>query len=199
MQREGRAIHKGDLHASEQTRPDVMEAREAWFEGQLDLNPERVVFLDETATASEQARDGGLADTGQAAEDDQGGHRVRVRSQQRTRLATEPQRNRQPSIVPVWSPRLVLFRQRSTTRDAASKACRLCLWSPHFEAAMTPLRCRQTRGRGDRHADRLAVLASRSIARRNWPHRPRSRDSGCGFPACSARRPRAGGPPRPCC
>ena len=32
-----------------------MEAREDWFEGQLDLDPERVVFLDETATATDMA------------------------------------------------------------------------------------------------------------------------------------------------
>ena len=32
-----------------------MEAREDWFEGQLDLDPEGVVFLDETATATDMA------------------------------------------------------------------------------------------------------------------------------------------------
>ena len=30
----------------------MTEAREAWFEEQLDLDPNRVVFLDETATAT---------------------------------------------------------------------------------------------------------------------------------------------------
>ena len=56
---------KGDLHAAEQGRPDVMEAREAWFEGQLDLDPERVVFLDETATATNMERRYGRAQRGE--------------------------------------------------------------------------------------------------------------------------------------
>jgi len=42
-----------------------MEAREAWFEGQLDLNPERVVFLDETATATNMERRYGRAPRGE--------------------------------------------------------------------------------------------------------------------------------------
>jgi transposase len=43
----------------------VREAREAWFEGQLDLNPERVVFLDETATATNMERRYGRAPRGE--------------------------------------------------------------------------------------------------------------------------------------
>ena len=39
----------------------MKEAREAWFEGQLDLDPERVVFLDETATATNMERRYGRA------------------------------------------------------------------------------------------------------------------------------------------
>ena len=31
-------------------------AREAWFAGQLDLDPERLVFLDETAAATSMVR-----------------------------------------------------------------------------------------------------------------------------------------------
>ena len=38
-----------------------MEAREAWFEGQLDLDPDHVVFLDETATATNMERRYGRA------------------------------------------------------------------------------------------------------------------------------------------
>jgi len=38
-----------------------MEARQTWFEGQLDLDPERVVFLDETATATNMERRYGRA------------------------------------------------------------------------------------------------------------------------------------------
>ena len=42
-----------------------MEAREAWFDGQLDLDPDRVVFLDETAAATNMARRYGRAPRGQ--------------------------------------------------------------------------------------------------------------------------------------
>ena len=42
-----------------------MEAREAWFEGQLDLDPEHVVFLDETATATNMERRYGRAPRGE--------------------------------------------------------------------------------------------------------------------------------------
>ena len=34
----------------------MMEARKAWFEGQFDLDPDRVVLLDETATAPNMER-----------------------------------------------------------------------------------------------------------------------------------------------
>ena len=36
-------------------------AREAWFDGQLDLDPERLVFMDETAAATNMARRFGRA------------------------------------------------------------------------------------------------------------------------------------------
>lgn len=42
-----------------------MEARERWFEGQLDLDPDRVVFLDETAAATNMVRRYGRAPRGQ--------------------------------------------------------------------------------------------------------------------------------------
>jgi transposase len=35
-------------HASEQDREDVAAAREDWFEGQLDLDPSKLVFIDES-------------------------------------------------------------------------------------------------------------------------------------------------------
>jgi hypothetical protein len=34
----------------------VKAAREAWFEGQLDLDPDRLVFIDETAANTAMAR-----------------------------------------------------------------------------------------------------------------------------------------------
>ena len=42
-----------------------MEARERWFEDQVDLDPDRVVFLDETATATNMQRRYGRAPRGQ--------------------------------------------------------------------------------------------------------------------------------------
>src|SRR5215213_2549500 len=47
---------KKTAHAAEQDRPDVAEAREAWFEGQLDLDPARLVFIDETGASTKMAR-----------------------------------------------------------------------------------------------------------------------------------------------
>jgi transposase len=42
-----------------------MEAREAWFEAQLDLDPERMVFIDETAAATNMERRYGRAPRGE--------------------------------------------------------------------------------------------------------------------------------------
>jgi hypothetical protein len=42
-----------------------MEAREAWFEAQLDLDPERIVFIDETAAATNMERRYGRAPRGE--------------------------------------------------------------------------------------------------------------------------------------
>jgi len=43
----------------------VNEARETWFEGQLDLDPERLVFIDETAANTKMARLHGRAPRGE--------------------------------------------------------------------------------------------------------------------------------------
>src|ERR671913_1612365 len=51
-----RSHAKKTAHAAEQDRPDVRAAREAWFEGQLDLDPARLVFIDETGTSTKMAR-----------------------------------------------------------------------------------------------------------------------------------------------
>ena len=40
-------------------------AREAWFEGQLDLDPERLIFIDETAATTKMARLRGRAPKGE--------------------------------------------------------------------------------------------------------------------------------------
>ena len=52
-------------HAAEQDRPDVLRRRRAWFEGQLDLDPERLVFIDETGASTKMARLHGRAPRGQ--------------------------------------------------------------------------------------------------------------------------------------
>ena len=40
-------------------------AREAWFAGQLDLDPDKLVFLDETAASTNRARRSGRAPRGE--------------------------------------------------------------------------------------------------------------------------------------
>ena len=47
---------KKTAHASEQQRPDVARRRQAWFEAQPDLDPERLVFIDETGASTKMAR-----------------------------------------------------------------------------------------------------------------------------------------------
>jgi transposase len=49
-------IQKKIAHAAEQSRADVKCAREAWFEGQLDLDPEKLIFIDETGATTKMAR-----------------------------------------------------------------------------------------------------------------------------------------------
>jgi hypothetical protein len=52
-------------HASEEEREDVAAAREAWFEGQLDLDPLKLVSIDETAISMNMARRFGWAPQGE--------------------------------------------------------------------------------------------------------------------------------------
>nr|WP_191856568.1 IS630 family transposase [Agrobacterium tumefaciens] len=52
-------------HAVEQSRPDILEKRQCWFEDQLDLDPERLVFIDETWTATNMARTHGRCRKGE--------------------------------------------------------------------------------------------------------------------------------------
>jgi transposase len=49
----------------EQDRPDVLSRRHCWFAGQLDMDPERLVFIDETWTATNMARTHGRCAKGQ--------------------------------------------------------------------------------------------------------------------------------------
>ncbi len=55
---------KKTAHAAEQERPDIRKRREAWFAGQLDLDPARLVFIDETWASTNMARRYGRAPRG---------------------------------------------------------------------------------------------------------------------------------------
>ena len=58
-------MEKKTAHASEQDRPDILRRREEWFDGQLDLDPERLVFIDETWASTNMARRYGRAPRGE--------------------------------------------------------------------------------------------------------------------------------------
>lgn len=58
-------MEKKTAHANEQDRPDILKRREDWFEGQLDLDPERLVFIDETWASTNMARRRGRAPKGE--------------------------------------------------------------------------------------------------------------------------------------
>lgn len=56
---------KKTAHASEQARPDVAARRQAWFDAQPDLDPEDLVFIDETGASTKMARLRGRAPRGE--------------------------------------------------------------------------------------------------------------------------------------
>src|SRR5215218_4638085 len=56
---------KKSAHAAEQDRPDVLKRRQNWFEDQLELDPARLVFIDETGAATNMARLRGWVPKGQ--------------------------------------------------------------------------------------------------------------------------------------
>lgn len=49
----------------EQDRPDVLKRRRAWFDGQLDLDPQKSIFIDETGLSTKMARLRGRAFRGE--------------------------------------------------------------------------------------------------------------------------------------
>ncbi|WP_373488611.1 IS630 family transposase [Blastomonas sp.] len=63
--RRGMTPQKKTGHAIEQDRPDVLKQRHDWFDGQLDLEPERLVFIDETWTATNMTRSHGRCRKGE--------------------------------------------------------------------------------------------------------------------------------------
>jgi len=54
--RHGITFKKKTAHAEEQQRADVLTQRRKWFEGQLDLDPTKLVFIDETGATTNMAR-----------------------------------------------------------------------------------------------------------------------------------------------
>ena len=58
-------VQKKSAHAAEQQRPDVLRRRIAWFDGQLDLDPKKLIFIDETAASTKMARLRGRAPCGE--------------------------------------------------------------------------------------------------------------------------------------
>ena len=54
-------MEKKSAHAAEQDRPDILTRRWDWLEGQLDLDPDRLVFIDETWASTNMARTHGRA------------------------------------------------------------------------------------------------------------------------------------------
>ena len=58
-------MEKKSAHAAEQDRPDVLMRRQDWFETQPDLDPERLVFIDETWASINMARRHGRCRRGQ--------------------------------------------------------------------------------------------------------------------------------------
>jgi transposase len=56
---------KKTAHAAEQDRPDIKARRQAWFRGQPSLDPERLVFIDETGASTKMARLRGRAMRGE--------------------------------------------------------------------------------------------------------------------------------------
>ena len=53
------------MRAAEQDRPDVAAARAEWAQNQTELDPERLVFIDETGTSTNMARQRGRSPRGE--------------------------------------------------------------------------------------------------------------------------------------
>ena len=49
-------IQKKTAHALEQEREDILKRRQDWFDGQPGLDPQRLVFIDETSLSTKMAR-----------------------------------------------------------------------------------------------------------------------------------------------
>ena len=58
-------MEKKTARAAEQDRPDILRRRWAWSDGQPDLDPDRLVFIDETWASTDMARTHGRAPRGE--------------------------------------------------------------------------------------------------------------------------------------
>ncbi|OUJ01516.1 transposase [Acetobacter cibinongensis] len=58
-------MEKKTAHAAEQDRPDILIRRQEWFDTQPDLDPARLVFIDETWASTNMARRYGRCRRGQ--------------------------------------------------------------------------------------------------------------------------------------
>jgi transposase len=56
---------KKSVRAAEQDRPDVAAVRAEWAQNQVELDPERLVFIDETGTSTNMARQRGRSPRGE--------------------------------------------------------------------------------------------------------------------------------------
>ncbi|PWJ86867.1 transposase [Mesorhizobium loti] len=56
LDRRGITFQKKTAHAAEQQRPNVLRRCRTWFDGQIDLDPERLIFINETAASTKMAR-----------------------------------------------------------------------------------------------------------------------------------------------
>jgi transposase len=65
LRRRGWTFKKKTAHALEQERPGLLKRRQAWFDDQLDLDPARLVFIDETGLSTKMARLRGRAPRGE--------------------------------------------------------------------------------------------------------------------------------------
>ncbi|MER8670447.1 IS630 family transposase [Mesorhizobium sp. M1156] len=61
----GWTFKQKSAHALEQDRPDILKRRRDWFDGQLDLDPAKLVFIDETGLSTKMARMRGRAPRGE--------------------------------------------------------------------------------------------------------------------------------------
>ncbi len=98
-------------------RPDILKRRQDWFDGQLDLDPERLVFIDETWASTNMARRYGRCRIGE-----------RIADQRPSWSLENDNLHRRSDGGAASSPPLsstgpsTAFRSRLTSRSAAARA-----------------------------------------------------------------------------